>query len=247
MTACNRSGSTGTVCVETGAPRRDRAPIGSAHADRPRPSRRARSTFLGRVHAAAERRGRGRAVACRPPAGTAAAGVRLGHLRRRRFPSRTDDPGHPADRRGDHPGAGRASDRRRPLGRRTASGDRLLRGRRGAQHPCPARRPAGRSERRMGRAPAGPGIHQRTGQADPLAGQFLGRGRRLPGQAPALGRSGIRHPIPGRQDQGRRRLRDHPDAVLRRRTTCGSGTGWPRPASPCRCCPASCRSPRTDG
>ena len=68
-----------------------------------------------------------------------------------------------------------------------------------------------------------------------------------PDKHPRSRRSGLGHPVPGGQDQGRRGLRDHPDAVLRRRLLPAARSDGGRPGSTCRCCPGSCRSPRTAG
>ena len=111
---------------------------------------RARSAFLAGVHAAAGRRGGGAALAGDPPARTDPARLRLRHLRRRRFTTRPDHQDHRADRRRDHPAAGRAPDRGRALGRRTAARHRLVRRGRRAEHPGAARGPAGRPARPSG-------------------------------------------------------------------------------------------------
>ena len=128
-------------------------------------------------------------MAVHPPAGAAAADVRLGDLRRRRVDPGPHRPGHRPDRGRDHAHPGRPPDRGQPLGRRAAARHRLVRGRRRAQRAGAARRPAGRAGRGVGAAPRGPGVRRRAGPAGQGVRRLLRRRGRVPGEAPASARA----------------------------------------------------------
>ena len=210
----------------------------------PRPAGRGRRIVLVRVHAAQDRGGRTAAVAGHPAAGTAAAHVRLGHLRRGRLDPGPDGPGHRPDRGGDdaHPGRAtspRSTTRWPSCGMSSAPMPRWACG---TCSRCAATRPA---------TPTGSGwrireglqLRGRPGPADQGVGRLLRRRGGVPRGAPALARPGLRHRVLRRQVPGRRRLRDHPDVLLRRGLPAAAGPGRPRPAAMCRSSRASCRSP----
>ena len=178
------------------------------------------------------------ALARGAPARAAAAGVRLGHLRRGRVAPGSHHPGHRADRRGDHAAAGRAPDGGRPLGRRAAAGDRLVRLRRGEQHPGAARRSARRPHGGMGLASAGAGVRRRAGARSPARSATSASVSRPTRHAPAV--RPISSPTPvtwsRRSDAGAdyaiTQMLFSADDYLAPARPDGA-----RPARTCRCCP----------
>src|ERR1700761_5764937 len=92
---------------------------------------------------------------------------------------------------------------RQPLRGRAAPGHRLLRRGRRPQPAGPARRPAGRPQRRMGPPPAGAQPRRRAGPADPVLRRLLCRGGRVPRAAPTLAWPGLRRGVLRGQVPGR--------------------------------------------
>ena len=90
--------------------------------------------------------------------------------------------------------------------------------------------------------PEGRALRGRTGPADQGVRRLLRGRRRLPRDAPALGRLGHRHRALRRQVPRGRRLRDHADVLRPRVATCGCATGSPPPVARRRSSPRSCRS-----
>ena len=167
--------------------------------------------------------------------------LRLGDLRGRRVDQGPDRPGDRPDRRGDHADPGRPFHRGEPLGGRAQAGDRGLRGGRGAQRARAARRPARRPERQLGPAPRRAELRGGTGPHDQVGRRLLRRGGRVPGEAPALARSGHGRALLRGQVPGRGGLRHHQHVLLPRGLPAAAGSGRGARAATCRSSRASCR------
>ena len=135
-----------------------------------RPARPGRPVVLLRVLPAQGRGRRGRAVALDPRAGAAAAHVRLGHLRRRRYDARPHDRDHVTDRPRDHAAPDGSPDLRRPHHRR-AHRDPGLAGRvRSRQRAGAARRPGRRPGDAVGPHRRRHRLRLRAGGVHPVGG-----------------------------------------------------------------------------